>query len=679
MNNDPCTPRSPASDTSGPLHGFNSDLEEVEEVFRRSTPCKKHPKKPISRSARLTGPYSGVTLRRRKTSHSTTSAEGRRPPPRESSQESLSWDTFGNRPEAREGSASSRSTHFEVTIDASVHDSRIEHINQVLNEGGHNITTTSETGNETEADTSASPNNTQVTVRTNEYRMTGHDRPPAEAAAHVKVIKRAEMLWNSEFDGSDPARLAADRLSKRTEKVEKVRDDVMDSVLELDMIGNTDFWTPEKSTAANNLLNELSRYLRICESALGESGGTETGRDPIVDAVRRVKEARVQANKDRLIKSMSDLQEQMSGLDVSAPDDEPGYRTYHGQLSLYRGQCTSLIDDAREILGDATECGMVEDAKLLDDAIRSLKIQDHTSSAKLQDKKTEFGFIDGGRREVIADIPPPIFTGNPGDMDFYSFLDDWKKYTGARHLNEPEKMRVLQKMCLKGAAANVGDRYKTVAEVIEGLRESYGNPRYLFSIKMDNLKKMGKCQGTHHKKREWAVELRSKMEEISKLATNHDLLDNLYHSPIIGLIEGMMTYHMVEGYKKLIKKDYKDGCANNKVYWDLMVKHVDTSILELTFEINHSLNTQADRVEDRVKEQGKKGGEQKKSFVVQQVAASTAEPIQRSNPTQAKIRKRVKINLLTQTPLSLFLWLIRIQKIPPVRHVMVRTSTFSPV
>ena len=136
-----------------------------------------------------------------------------------------------------------------MTIDASVHDSRIKQINQVLNEGGYNITITSEADIETEADTSASPNNTQVTVRTNEYRMTGHDRPPAEAAAHVKVIKRAKMLWNSEFEGSDPARLAADRLKKRTEKVERVRNDVMDSVLELKMLGIADFWTSEKSTA----------------------------------------------------------------------------------------------------------------------------------------------------------------------------------------------------------------------------------------------------------------------------------------------------------------------------------------------------------------------------------------------------------------------------------------------
>ena len=646
MNIDPTNPSSPGSENSGPLRGFNSDLEEVGEVFLESTPHKKQPKKPISRKARVTGPYSGPLTRRRKTSHSASSAEGRRPPPRESSQESLSWDTFADRPTGREGSASSRSTHFEVTIDASVHDSRIDEINKVLNEGGHNITITSEADIEadTEGDTSCSPNNTQVTVRTNN-RMTGHDRPPPEAAAHVKVIKRAEMLWNSEFDGSDPVMLAADRLRKRTEKVEKVRDDVMESLLELDMLDIGDYWNLEKSTMANNLCNELSRYLRICESALGESGGAAEGANPVVDAVRQVKTARVYANKERLIKSMSDLQEQMSTLDISAPDDEPGYRTYQGQLTLYKGQCTSLVDDAKDILSDATECGMVEESKELDNAIRLLKAQDHTSSAKLQDKKAEFGFIDNGQREIIADIPPPVFTGNPTETDFYSFLDDWKKYTGARHLNEPEKMRVLQKMCLKGAAANVGDRYKTVAEVIEGLRESYGNPRYLFSIKMDNMKKMGKCQGTHHKKREWAVELRSKMEEINTLATNHSLLDNLYHSPIIGLIESMMTYQMVEGYKKLIKKDYKDGCANNKVYWDLMVKHVDSSILELTFEINHSLNTQADRVDEKVKDQGKKGNEHKKTFVAQQVVTSTAvAPVQRSKPAlnQAKVKKKGK-------------------------------------
>ena len=54
------------------------------------------------------------------------------------------------------------------------------------------------------------------------------------------------------------------------------------------------------------------------------------------------------------------------------------------------------------------------------------------------------------------------------------------------------------------------------------------------------------------------------MEEISKLATKHDLFDSLYPFPIISLIDSMMTYHMVEGYKNIVKKDYTTGVLTTR-------------------------------------------------------------------------------------------------------------------
>ena len=570
---------------------------------------------------------------------------------------SLAWDFYDSERNPNDNDNTS-STQFNVTVDNTVDQS---HVN-LVNERGFERTIIEDTISNNSDEEFVEADVSLNTVRPNSAfemapgtRRTGA-RPdnvaeavhgvevPQELRVHMKAIRKAEAMWESDFQRLDIDNMARDRLTAKLTKAETLRDDLVEAVIELE-VGADEFFTTPIRDAVGNLRNNYDDFLVKLEGCLGGLTTREAQAATAEDATRRVQGARVNAHRDTMLREMEELISEFQIFDTADPTDLPGYVLHQETVTEARTKCKSTMDDVKALIVDATAAGLAEDAAALDNGLSLLRAADRNTGSRLQDKKSTFGLISTSNRDSQADIPPPSFSGTPTSTDFYTFREDWDAYVGSRYMVEPEKFTVLTKTCLTGLAKNAVMRCKTVTEVLEMLKENFGNPRLLLASKLEGIRKMGSNTGSHVKRREWAVEMRCKLDEIHKLATNHSLVDILYHSSVVGEIEAMLPPHESRDYRKDIMAKDKLGIVSPTAYWEIMTKFLGKMVDRLTFSINHELNVgPAFLGEARRKEASKvdNSGKQSKVYAVDGSAAPAPAPS--PSPSQQPKDKKTQKN-----------------------------------
>ena len=607
-----------------PIHGYD-DLHqaaretsqarrerELVEAEAHLSPIKRVTGNQLVRKKRVFRPYQGPTTRTRRASSSVSTDDGRGLTARSSSTQSLDWFSDSESP-----SFLTTSTQFDVTVADSENDTTIEDdiqqnpddsfttpntsINTVRMAGGAEEQREDGVGLVEEhgrglVDGAAGPGvgegegpeQPETPIRLFETL----DGIPLGAQRYIKILKRAESIWFDDFHDLDPSQHSKGRLATKVQRAELQKERVMDAILELEDLDDA-FWDDAKDEAANKLKASFALFLREADKVLHRLEAIEGEAGVQQNPATAVKKKRVQKNQLALIAEMTEMTGSLNLLAKCKPDTEPAFILHQEQVNETREKAKLVISDAKDMVVDATDAGLGVEAEALDTAARLLKAADKGIATELLDKKGSFGILSHSTRTHKTDVPVPKFSGNPADPDFFTFTEEWNQYVGSKVMSEAEKFRVLTRTSLIGQAQVVSRRFKTVDEVFTHLKKTYGNPRYLFSAKLDELRKLGNCVGTDVKKREWVVEVRSRLDDVHKLAVPHNLLDKLYHSSIIGEIEKGMVYYMAKEYKKRIRKKDKTGNLDEKGHWDVMCTYLDDLVDELTFEVNHALNTGA--------------------------------------------------------------------------------------
>ena len=569
---------------------------------------------------------------------------------------SLAWDSYDTDRNLNDDTAS---TQFSVPVNNTVDVTRID----LINRRGHERTIIEDTLSNNSEEEFLEADASLDTVRPNSAAgmapgtRSGGARSDGVAAAvqgvevpqdlrvHLKIVRRAEAMWESDFQRLNVDSMPKERLTAKLVKAEALRDDLLEAALEFDM-SDSGYYTAPIRNAVEALRENYDDFLAKIESSFETASNREHQASTAEDATRRVQGARVSTHRDTMLQEMEELVRELEIFDNADPNDLPSYVLHQECVTEARAKSKSTMDDVKALIVDATAAGLVEDAAALDNGLSLLRTADRNTGTKLQDKKSTFGLISASNRDSQADIPPPSFSGAPSSTDFYTFREDWDAYVGSRYMVEPEKFTVLTKTCLTGLAKNAVMRCKTVPEVLDMLKENFGNPRLLLASKLEGIRKMGSNTGSHVKRREWAVEMRCKLDEIHKLATNHELVDILYHSSVVGEIEAMLPPHESRDYRKDIMSKDKLGIVSPTAYWELMTKFLGKMVDRLTFSINHELNVgPAFLGEARRKEVSKGDNSSKQSKVYTALDGSAAPaPAPARQPKDKKAQKDGKKN-----------------------------------
>jgi hypothetical protein len=551
------------------------------------------PKRPSSRLLRY-------IARNSRTSESSTDTEqpaSTPPATATSSAPSSDWDGYFRDPDFLNCSRKfSTETQFSVPLDVSVDPYRLASDNLTLNSTlADEFHPETRSPSATDSFNTASLDTPSVTQLTD--TMTG-DAPRAGGLAdinealheHIRLVARARFAWVEDYEGVEAEGLPTSALNRMVERAEKYKEDLTHSMLEI-LFVQPDALSPRDANAADVAKAGFIGFIRSGFSIQRdrETDALANAQAPPQDLGINVKIARVLANQNSTIDVINAMTVQLKALGLGDPPDEPSYLIHHEKVGEAKAQANSILEDAQRLIDDATAAGLEGEATALDTQARLLRTECNSLSTILMDKKSTFGILTSGSRSSRSDVPPPKFSGST-DPDFFTFKNEWDQYVASKVMSEGEKYRVLTRTCLIGTAQNISKRFKTVAEVFTHLQKTFGNPRFLFHAKLDEIKKVGTCSGNDAAKRDWAVDMRSRLENIHELAINHDLVESLHINGIVGLVQSLMSQHMMRQFKKAIRKKDPTGNIARSEAWIALCEYLDTVIDELTFEINHALN-----------------------------------------------------------------------------------------
>ena len=678
---------SDSSDSNGPLHGFvNGEPvgQRTASARRKSsvlTPRGPTPKRvrPRRQAKLISRPQTPVE-RRRPPSKSVSSTDGGAGPvTKASSHRSLEWDEQHDyapltlepeqplRPNTRHNTTTS--TQFDVsrldlggTLDLTASEDEFEEAESGTTTASHSIGTVMDMdvslaqgaasfpvapppdqGPDERPQQGApppaarpAPPDQGLVERLQQLRLNGD----AEVKKALRTIKLASITWTDDFADVDTGQLSIDRLKEKIARAEQVKSAMQNDIMVLDDEEPAG-WTPELSTCANVIKSSYVCFIKIADRDL-----VQQINNPVKDPATKVKSKRVNMYTNQVI---SDIDAVKVLLDTSVsviPTDETGYLVTLDRANCHRERAKSLMKDARDLVTDAQDAGLLLQAEALDKAVRSLKEKDVEVQATLLDRKGVFGILEHSTASPKTVVPVPVFSGNQTELDYFSFCKQWDLFVLSRHINENEKFRVLTITALKGQALNMTKNCETVSEIFSQLKETYGNPRILLSLKIEELRKLGNCKGENEKMRQWIIDVRGKMNDIHKLALGHALTEKLYNSPLSAEVSGSMPTHMVKLFKKDVKAINRFAEISQKEYWDTLVSFLDKQIEHLTFEVNYAFN--CNQFEKKSVER-KGDGKKSTIFTSEEVDLPLSEPesvenkaIVRSKRSKTKKQTKVK-------------------------------------
>ena len=422
------------------------------------------------------------------------------------------------------------------------------------------------------------------------------------------TLERLIMEVNDDFKDLNPTPMGVKSINTYIQTANGIKRDVQHLMLKLSRAKVPEY-TPELKQQATEAKVLLVSFIRTAEAALGEREATApqlagnptmtadltTGTEEILPCplpprgVSAIRTQRVQHSKDHLVSEVQQLVQDIQELTVQEPDTASRFAVVNEQATSIKFRAKSVREDSIKIISDAEFLGIGNQVLELDRLIMQLRQEERELEQRLQGLKSSFGPTS---MKAYSEVPLPKFSGKPGDgSDFYTFQRDWNRYSGTRCVGQDELLSILILKCLEGPAKVACRDLRTVDSVFAKLKTNYGNPRYLFTIKSQELHKLGKCSGTDLAQREWIIEVRARLDSLYSLCAEHSIEELLYHSDVTSRIQSNLPEKVYERFLEKMQDEHQDGEINRTQMFHHLLDYLKEVEDRLTFLVNFKVNT----------------------------------------------------------------------------------------
>ena len=425
----------------------------------------------------------------------------------------------------------------------------------------------------------------------------------------IYTLERLIMEVEDDFTGLDPKPMTVNSIRTYVQSADKLKREIQHTMLRLSRSKLPEY-TPEMSSKATSAKSLLVSFTRSAEATLGTRERGQHVPHPVnppnaaattaaVDAIlphpspqrnnSAVKAQRVQQSKDYLIDEIQQLIQDIQVLVVQEPDTASKFAVVSEQAASIKFRTKSVHNDAIKVISDAECIGVGEQVLELDRLAFQLRQEERELEMRLQGLKVSFGPTS---TKAYSEVPLPKFTGKPGDgSDFYTFQRDWNRYSGTRCVGQDELLSILILKCLDGPAKMACRDLRTVESVFTKLKTNYGNPRYLFTIKTQELNKLGKCAGNDLTQREWIIEVRARLDNLHSLCVEHSIEELLYHSDVANRIQANLPDKMYERFLEKMQEEHQDGEISRSKMFHHLVTYLKEVEDRLTFLVNFKMSS----------------------------------------------------------------------------------------
>ena len=490
-----------------------------------------------------------------------------------------------------------------------------------------------------------------------------HQPSPEVIRDLSRKVRAAILIYSDNFQGLDPNDVSFSSLKGMVEEASKLRSDLQQSFLELDDYpGN--LLNPNVIESGKTARQGLTQFIRQAEKLIQTREMHSTGntsphanmhqpssRSDTVSAKAR----RVMDTKDSLIDELNAFELQLDEYLGFIPENEKTFKALHEQhLSLSR-QVKSVRINASRMADLASEAALFDISSEIETLSLRVQKKERELDTHVQEYRGQYGSGATGTGSKTYEVKAPIFSGDltKDKTDFYEFKRLWDDFCAARCLNPGDTLRTLKLTSLQGPAKYLCEHETDVDEIFVKLKASYGDPRVLLNAKLDELRKSGRCEGPPLKKRDWLVACKSKMIHLQKLALDHNIFGELYHSDIAKEVLGRLPTRTIEAVKEDIKETDQTDSNYAQTLYEITLKGVTEAIEDatLTMRLETSHKPSVDKPK-KIDAPNKNLPQPRKTFTTDTTPVETSQEVPddtKKPAVQKKKKKGVKLTVQANT------------------------------
>ena len=427
------------------------------------------------------------------------------------------------------------------------------------------------------------------------YRVSPDNMPGVTRASQVKTFRRAQLLWDDHYEGVNADQIMPFQyqptIAELTDLLAELRE------IQVYFEGSlADDFTQENLDTVIDLRTRgkaLKNNIQIKGANVAAAPAT-AGNDTVAEEVAR----RTYAAMEPTLRSTSEkLKEDLTESRGALPATTAAFKKHEAHHDVLMEDLATTIKQWQGLKAEAIAGKNTDAANHCVDWIQKLEKEKSLTIGAMRVTTRRMGFLPGQTtlNSNVTNINAPKFSGSLGDkMDFFTFEDSLDEYFDTIGSYNPSlKLLKLKTDCLTDSALHsIRDCLTYDAAMIE-LRKLFGQPRMLFSTKVQEIKKIGKCPDTPVEIRTWAIEVSSVLRTLISLANTYSIGSMFDGSNLVKTIEESMKPRDLYKFRDHLKdiKDTEPGFSleSREKRAKYLLDYLGTIVEDATFDIDFQM------------------------------------------------------------------------------------------
>lgn len=420
-------------------------------------------------------------------------------------------------------------------------------------------------------------------------------------------IRRVILEYDDNYNDITIDAVTSEFLRDRLKEAEQLKTLLREATLEIEV--NNIQINNDLKQKSEEVRGSLIEFVKLGQKRLTDIGNERQETSNVEQFSKpgdKFKRQRVSENKDHALHILGELLNEINKLEIH-PVTEAEYKVEEDKFNLIVKRSETVLKNAEKLIGDAACVGEDDIALELDKEHNKLVRHLDIARTALGDSKINLGVSSSMDALKFLDLKIPIFTGDSTETDIYTFIKSFNEFMLMKRFSTAEQIKILKFTSLRGAPQKMCAHIDSKEEIFKILKTHYGNPMILFNMKCEEIFKLGFCSGPPQKKREWALNVKYKLDNLLKLCTEHGITSELYFSKVPKEIEKLLPSKQKEDFRDILAS--KNCLADRKAVFNELSTFLDHFIGRLTFDVNYDINDSSPGMNDTNKSSsGNKNG-----------------------------------------------------------------------
>ena len=428
------------------------------------------------------------------------------------------------------------------------------------------------------------------------FRVSPDNMPAVTRASQVKAFRRAQLLWEDHYEG-----VTADQIMEfQYQPTIAELTDLLAELREIKIFFESnlgDDFTEENMEALGELRTQgkaLKNSIQVKGAAAANTTGGATANNGVAETIAR----RTYAAMEPSLRSTSEkLKEELKEIRGALPTTTAAFKKLEAQYDVLMEDLATTLKQWQGLKAEAVAGKDAAAATHCVGWVQDLEADKALTVGSMRTTTRRMGFLPGQTTlsSNVTNISAPKFSGQMSDkMDFFTFEDSLEEYFDTIGSYNPSmKLLKLKTDCLTEPALHAIRDCLTFDSAMIELRKLFGQPRMLFSTRVQEIKKLGKCPDTPVQARTWAIEIASLLKNLMTLASTYGISSMFDGSNLVKTIEDNLKTRDLYKFRDRLKElrlTETDFCIESREKRaKYLLGFLNTLIDDATFDIDFQM------------------------------------------------------------------------------------------